>query len=187
MKPPIQIFGLEGRYAHALYSAAVKSKKENAVEGDLNKFSSLLKADKYLQEFVDDPTLQRRSKLEKLNTILAQHKFDKITMNFFSVLAENNRLNRVKSIAGAFSQIMSASRGEIECTVVSAHKLDTNNTKALETALKGFLKPTEILKLNLRVDSNLLGGMIVELKDKYIDMSTATKIRKITNVLKQAI
>ena len=187
MKPPIQIFGLEGRYAHALYSAAVKSKKENAVEGDLNKFSNLLKGNKNLQEFVNDPTLQRKSKLEKLNTILTEQKFDKITMNFFSILAENNRLNRVTNISGAFSQLMSASRGEIECTVVSAQKLDMNNTKALETALKGFLKPTETLKLNLRVDSALLGGMIVELKDKYIDMSTATKIRKISNILKQAI
>ena len=187
MKPPIQIFGLEGRYAHALYSAAVKNKKESVVEKDLDKFHSLLKGDKQLHEFVNDPTLQRKSKLEKLNTLLVQQKFDKMTMNFFGVLAENNRLNRVKNIVTAFSQLMSASRGEIVCTVISAQKLDDNNTKALESALKGFIKPTEVLKLNLKVDNALLGGLIVELKDKYIDMSTATKIRKISNILKQAI
>ena len=187
VKPPIKIFGLEGRYAHALYSAAVKNKKENTVEKDLDKFASLLKGDKRLQEFMNDPTLQRKSKLEMLNTILVQQKFDKMTMSFFGVLAENNRLNRVKNIVSAFSQLMSASRGEVECTVISAQKLDDNNTKALESALKGFLKPTEVLKLNLKVDNALLGGLIVELKDKYIDMSTATKIRKISNILKQAI
>ncbi|KAI6646602.1 hypothetical protein LOD99_12723 [Oopsacas minuta] len=187
VKPPIQIFGLEGRYAHALYSAAVRGKKENVVEKDLDTFANLLKKDKALHEFVNDPTLKRKSKLEKLNTILLQQKFDKITMNFFEVLADNNRLSRVKNIGVAFSQLMSASRGEIECTVISAQKLDANNTKALETALKGFLKPSEVLKLNLKVDNSLLGGLIVELKDKYIDMSTATKIRKISNILKQAI
>ena len=32
---PIQIFGLEGRYAHALYSAASKQKKLDSVEKEL--------------------------------------------------------------------------------------------------------------------------------------------------------
>ena len=32
---PIQIFGLEGRYAHALFSAASKQKKLDAVEKEL--------------------------------------------------------------------------------------------------------------------------------------------------------
>ena len=32
---PIQVFGLEGRYAHALYSAAAKEKKLEVVEKDI--------------------------------------------------------------------------------------------------------------------------------------------------------
>jgi len=35
VKAPIQVFGIEGRYATALYSAAVKQKKLEAVEKDL--------------------------------------------------------------------------------------------------------------------------------------------------------
>ncbi len=33
-KAPIQLFGLEGRYAHAIYSAAVKQKQIDAVDKD---------------------------------------------------------------------------------------------------------------------------------------------------------
>ena len=32
---PVKVFGIEGRYAHALYSAAVKSKQLEKVEKEL--------------------------------------------------------------------------------------------------------------------------------------------------------
>ena len=37
-KAPIQVYGLEGRYAHALFSAAAKKKSLESVEVELNKF-----------------------------------------------------------------------------------------------------------------------------------------------------
>lgn len=38
LQPPIQVFGMEGRYATALFSAASKQKSLDAVEKDLVKF-----------------------------------------------------------------------------------------------------------------------------------------------------
>ena len=38
LQAPIQLFGTEGRYAHALYSAASKEKKLDAVEKELKAF-----------------------------------------------------------------------------------------------------------------------------------------------------
>jgi len=35
VKAPISVFGVDGRYAHALYSAAVKEKKLESVEKEL--------------------------------------------------------------------------------------------------------------------------------------------------------
>jgi F-type H+-transporting ATPase subunit O len=37
VKAPIQLFGMEGRYAHALYSAASKEKQLDTVEKELSK------------------------------------------------------------------------------------------------------------------------------------------------------
>lgn len=39
LQPPVQVYGVEGRYAHALYSAATKDKKLDAVEKELNSFN----------------------------------------------------------------------------------------------------------------------------------------------------
>jgi len=37
-----------------------------------------------------------------------------------------------------------------------------------------------------QVDPALIGGMVVTVGDKYIDMSTATKIKTYTNLISQA-
>lgn len=40
-KTPVQVFGLEGRYAHALFSAASKKKVLTKVEDELKDFQVL--------------------------------------------------------------------------------------------------------------------------------------------------
>jgi F-type H+-transporting ATPase subunit O len=45
VQPPVQVFGTEGRYATALYSAATKKKALEAVEKDLNTFQATLQKD----------------------------------------------------------------------------------------------------------------------------------------------
>lgn len=58
-QPPIALFGLEGRYANALYSAASKNKKLDAVEKDLLKFQAAVHSDPKLADFVFNPLVNR--------------------------------------------------------------------------------------------------------------------------------
>lgn len=38
-----------------------------------------------------------------------------------------------------------------------------------------------------QVDPKVIGGMVIELDDKHIDMSMATKIKNITNALRASV
>lgn len=38
-----------------------------------------------------------------------------------------------------------------------------------------------------QVDPSLIGGMVVNIGDKYVDMSMATKIKNYTNLIKEAV
>lgn len=49
VRPPVMVHGIEGRYAAALYSAAYKQKKLEAVEGDLKKIKQIYDSDKKFQ------------------------------------------------------------------------------------------------------------------------------------------
>ena len=39
----------------------------------------------------------------------------------------------------------------------------------------------------LQVDPSIIGGMVVNIGDKYVDMSMTTKLNAYTNLIKQAI
>lgn len=113
VKSPLQVFGLEGRYAQALYSAATKMKSLDNVEKDLIKFQGTMKADTKLREFIKDPTYKREIKSNALKAVGQKMSLQSATTNLLSTLAENGRLNRLNSVINAFKMIMAAHRGEV--------------------------------------------------------------------------
>lgn len=187
VKPPVAVFGIEGRYAHALYSAASKKNSLDKVEQELNDFQKLVTGEQKLQDFLSNPTLRKEQKQSLIEAVMKKQNYSNITVNLFSALGENNRFNRIDGVVKTFNTIMSAHRGEVVCTITSAKQLNDKNMKALQTVLNDFVKQGETLKIEMKVDPSLLGGMVVEVGDKYIDMSTATKIKKMTEALREVV
>ncbi|XP_059475034.1 ATP synthase subunit O, mitochondrial [Neocloeon triangulifer] len=187
VKAPIQVFGLEGRYATALYSAASKEKKLDIVEKELTGFQNQMKADARLREFIKTPIIQRGAKKEALTKIGAALKLSSLSTNLMTLMAENGRLKSLGSVIGLFKTLMAAHRGEVACEVTTAKPLDEATRKELEGALNGFLKKGQTILLTTKVDPELLGGMIVSIGDKYVDMSIASKVKKMTEVISAAV
>ncbi len=58
--------------------------------------------------------------------------------------------------------------------------------KEVETAINSFLKQGEKSLIDYKVDPNIIGGMIVSVGDKYVDMSMASKLKKYEDIIKSA-
>jgi len=187
VKAPVQLFGIDGRYATALDSAASKQKQLDQVEKDLRDIHSSLKKKGQLVDLLLNPSLKRNQKKEVIASALASTKASKLTSNLLGLLAENGRLANLEGIAAAYFTIMSAHRGEVECEVTSAKPLDGPLQQELEAALKTFVKSGQSIVLKTKVDPTIMGGLIVSIGDKYVDMSTASKIKKYTDLIQAAI
>ncbi|XP_026748780.2 ATP synthase subunit O, mitochondrial [Galleria mellonella] len=187
VKPPVQVFGLEGRYASALYSAASKSKTLDVVEKELSQFQQNIKSDAILKEFIINPTLKRNLKADALKAVATKTNLSPTTSNLLGLLAENGRLDKLESVINAFKIMMAAHRGEVTCEVVTAKPLDQAQRQNLEAALKKFLKGNETLQLTAKVDPALIGGMVVSIDDKYVDMSVASKVKKYTELISATV
>ncbi|XP_010772138.1 ATP synthase peripheral stalk subunit OSCP, mitochondrial [Notothenia coriiceps] len=184
VKAPITVYGVEGRYATALFSAASKQNILDQVEQELGKVSSLIK-DPKVSSIVMNPHVKRSFKQKTFQDGLAKSKVSPITFNLINVLADNGRLTITADVIAAYGKMMSAHRGEVSCTVTTAQPLDAASLADLKVALKGFLQKHESIKLETKLDSTILGGMIVSIGDKYVDMSTKTKIQKLTKLIKE--
>ncbi|XP_068570702.1 ATP synthase subunit O, mitochondrial [Cebidichthys violaceus] len=184
VKSPIQVYGVAGRYATALFSAASKQNKLDQVEQEMGKVSALIK-DPNVSSIVMNPHVKRSIKQKTFHDGLAKSKVSPITVNLITVLSDNGRLPLTGEVIAAFGKMMSAHRGEVICSVTTAQPLDVANLADLKVALKGFLQKGETIKLETKSDPAILGGMIVSIGDKYVDMSTKTKIQKLSKLIKE--
>lgn len=87
----------------------------------------------------------------------------------------------------AFATIMSAHKGEIAAKVTTAKTLDAKELKDLQAVLQTFVKTGNTLKLETKVDPALIGGMVVELGDRYIDLSISSRLRTYENIVKETL
>ncbi|TMS17290.1 ATP synthase subunit O, mitochondrial [Larimichthys crocea] len=164
--------------------AASKQNKLDQVEQELGKVTTLIK-DPKLSSIVMNPHVKRSLKQKTFNDALAKAKVSPITINLINVLADNGRLTLTGDVIAAFGKMMSAHRGEVICSVTTAQPLDAASLGELKVALNGFLQKGETIKLETKSDPAILGGMIVSIGDKYVDMSTKTKIQKLTKLIKE--
>lgn len=97
---------------------------------------------------------------------------------------------------------MRAHRGEIFVEITSAEvnfynkiqfvkkdfqSLSKKHEQALNDALQKFVKPGQKLHINYATKHSLLGGLIVTIGDKYVDLSIASRFNKLQNILSNAI
>ncbi|XP_074156827.1 ATP synthase peripheral stalk subunit OSCP, mitochondrial [Sminthopsis crassicaudata] len=186
VRPPIQVYGLEGRYATALFSAASKQNKLDVVEKELLRVTKLLKEPKMVDSIMN-PHIKRSIKIKTLSDIIAKERFSPITTNLMKLLAENGRLNNTEGVISAFSTMMSVHRGEVQCVVTTASALDSATLSELKAVLNSFLNKGQVLKMEVKTDPSIMGGMIVRIGEKYVDMSARTKIQKLSRIMREAI
>merc|ERR1711934_100470 len=186
VKTPVPVFGIEGRYAAALYSAANKNGALEAVEKDLVAISSTMKTDPRLGDFLLDPSVSKGLKLDGIDGVCKTLKVNDLSKNLLSALAENNRFTFITAVVSSYATLMAAHRGEVVCVVTTAKPLDAAMTKEVEGALAGFLKSGEKALISYAVDPAILGGMVVSIADKFVDMSMSSKMSKYSELIKGA-
>ena len=147
----------------------------------------LLKTDTKLTEFIKDPSIKRRTKAEAFKAIGSKVNLNVATTNLLELMAENGRLNKVNQVINAFKLIMAANRGEVVCEVTTAKPLDGDMKSKLESALKSFLAPGQTILLTTKVNPSIIGGMLVSIGDKYVDMSIASKVKMYSDIVKSSV
>lgn len=189
VKPPVQLFGLDGTYATALFTAASKSSSVEAASKSLNSLSQTIEKDPKLKEILANPALSAQDRKLVAESLAGLPNMDSSVVNLLKVLAENNRLDIFTKVNSQFTTLTDAYNGLIKGTVISAQPLDSKSFKRIEKALgqSKLVGQGKTLKLENSVKPEIQGGLIVEIADKTVDLSIATKIQRLNKLLDESI
>ncbi|UJR34976.1 hypothetical protein I4U23_027755 [Adineta vaga] len=177
--PPIPVFGLEGRYASALFSAASKQKKLDQIDADFQKLERLLTQNKSLADLFRNPGVSREQRMD----LIKELGLSDMTRTTIETLVDNRREKKLTKFVTVMNRLMAANRGELSCRVITAKPLDDKLRNELDSVLKQFSKKGEKVTVETTIDPTIMGGMIVEVGDRYIDMSISSKIKAYTDIL----
>ncbi|EPQ29279.1 uncharacterized protein PFL1_03034 [Pseudozyma flocculosa PF-1] len=197
VRAPKQLEGLPGKYASSAYVAALSkdAKTLEKVEADLRAIKSALASAEgaKLQTFISNPTLGTAERTKGLEQLLSsgKGKADQITHNLFQVLAENGRLQDTEKVIDGFEELMTAYRGEVEVIVTSATPLDKATVSRIESSLKGSQIAAngggKTLKITQKVNPAIQGGLVVDFAGSTVDLSVASKVNKLNQLLSQGV
>ncbi|KAK2742805.1 ATP synthase F0 subcomplex subunit OSCP atp5 [Myotisia sp. PD_48] len=190
-KPPVALFGIDGTYANALYTASAKTSSLEQTSKALSTLAEVFKRDVKLAGILSTPTLSATDKsqiVQELQKVAGGPGKDGILKNFLTTLAENNRLGVLEGVCTKFETLMGAYRGEIELMITSAQKLDQKTIQRLETAIsKSPYSQGKKLKVVTKVNPDVLGGLVVEIDERTIDLSVSSKIAKLNKILSETL
>ncbi|KAK8107148.1 OSCP-domain-containing protein [Apiospora kogelbergensis] len=192
VRPPVAVYGLDGTYATALYTAAVKSSALEPTAKALATLGNLVEKDAKLAAILSTPTLTDADKtaiVAELQKEMGSSASNETVKNFLGTLAHYNRLSILKGVAEKFGVLMAASRGEVEMTVRSATQLDSRTLSRLESAVakSQYVGQGKKIKLTNEVNPDIVGGLVVEIGDRTIDLSVSSKLAKMNKLLSDTL
>lgn len=173
---------LAGRYAAALFELASENGTVTAVESDLETLSAALSESPEFAALTTSPRVGRAQAEKVVAALVPVMGLSPLTASFLGVLAQNRRLAQLPGIVRAFRAIAAAQRGEVTAEVTSAHPLTDQQIETLRQKLTA--REGRTVKLSIRTDPDLLGGLVVTLGSKRIDASIRTRLNTLAQTMK---
>ena len=185
-----QAVGTAGRYSSALYKAATKQGCLDIVSKDVEKMQQMRESNTKLDEFLRNPSLTRSSKVEAIGEIMSKGGFSKTFTQFMLVIAENGRTSESSRILQSFQDTIATLKGEAVVKVTSAMPMTEWELALLKKNVKKRFfqeNPEADLTVETVVDHNLLGGLTIQVGDRFMDLSTRTELRKLQEVIQETV
>ena len=164
------------RYSRALFEVANESKELDKIEKDIKNFQSLLNSSFEIKNFIQNPTQSINTQNSVIKILTEKLGFSKNLKNFFLLLVEKRRIFFVKKISESFLKLCYKKRGEINASLISSKELSPNELDQISKDLSKSIGST--LKIDYKVDKELIGGLKLQLGSFMIDTSLKNKLKK---------
>ena len=167
-------------YAEALFLLACEENAEDEIEASLVSICKIFEASPEYKELLSSsaiPVPERAAIIdEAFRGSMPEH-----TVSFLQLLSEKGRMVLFTECAEEYRKLAEDRRARTEATVISAVPLTESETAAIKAKLEKMSGKTVVL--DLRVDAEILGGVIVEFDGKTMDGSIRHRLQELKEVI----
>jgi F-type H+-transporting ATPase subunit delta len=167
------------RYSRAIFQSALSRKNLDKVYQDMIFISEICKSPE-TKEFLQSPIIIP-SKKEAIFHSMLEGNVEDITLSLLDLIVKNGRESFIPLIALNFIHETKKYKGITESVLTTAVKVDDKLRKQVTDLISDIFKTKVELKEN--IDSEIIGGFILQIDDSYIDASIKNKLRKIKKEL----
>jgi F-type H+-transporting ATPase subunit delta len=139
------------------------------VREDLRSFEQALAASPELSIVLASPGISRPRKRAVVGRLVESLGLSRVSRNFLFVLIDHRRTADLSGIIDAFEKMVDERLGKLQVDVSSARGLDRQQQAALIERLEAMTGKRIVL--NLAIDSELVGGLVVRLGSTVYDGS----------------
>lgn len=166
-------------YAEAAFKLALELGALPSWSGALSRLSAVA-SNETARDLIGNPALSVPQVVALLSDTAGQLSAEQ--RNFVQVLAENERLGVLSEIAGQFEALRNAHEGVLDAQVSSAFPMSEAQLAEIVATLQA--KYGRKVKVDVRVDPELIGGVSISIGDEVTDASVRGKLAQLAGALK---
>jgi F-type H+-transporting ATPase subunit delta len=169
-------------YAEALFEAGKDRGKLDSLQSQLAQFADAVDGNRDLQVFLFSPYLSSADKREGLARAIDGAEPE--LTNFLELLVEKHRMPEIFRIRRELDELWKKENRRLDVTVVSAVALD----EAVVTKIGQEVERQtgEAVELSSRVDSDILGGIVLQVGNMVLDASIRSRLEKLRKTVATA-
>ena len=164
------------RYSEALFELAKKQGVVERVTSELDGFVAVLALDPDLAAFFGSPVVEREEKI-KLITSTLEARMHELTLNFVVLLVRKRRENLIGIVARQMHELLDRDAGRKVAAIGTPMPLQRGQLDELAQRLSSVYSATIVP--HTKVSPELLGGLVVQVGDRYVDASIAGRLEEL--------
>ena len=170
------------RYAKAIMSIGVDTKKFEIFGKELEQFAALLEH-KELQDALENPSIAMSRRKAIVEALIRRIHPCTTVRHFLLLLMDRNRITALPGICREYQALADKHAGRMRASVTSARRLDLTMVSRLKAALEK--KTGKKIILEQTTDPELIGGLVTQLGSTVFDGSIRTSLEQMRQSLQQ--
>ncbi|WP_414752429.1 ATP synthase F1 subunit delta [Anabaena sp. CCY 9910] len=164
-------------YAQALLSIAQSKSLTEEFGTDARTLLNLLAENQQLRNFIDNPFIAAENKKALIKQILSEA--SPYLRNFLLLLVDKRRIFFLEEILQQYLALLRQLNQTVLAEVTSAVALTEDQQQAVKEKVLALTKARQV-ELATKVDSDLIGGVIIKVGSQVIDSSIRGQLRRLS-------